>query len=127
MKTVYYTASSLDGFIVDTDDSLDLADHPQHRSAGPIRLRPIHHDDRGAGDGFGDLWVDREEPARRMDVRAAGVGVDAPAADRRRRASGAGVLPGIAEQHRDLVEAAAGRDIWVVGEATLPHSTSGPG
>ena len=73
MATVYFTASSLDGYIVDEADSLDWLTSRAIDADGP----------------FGYQAFVKSVGALVMDVRPAILGADAPPAHHRRRASGA--------------------------------------
>lgn len=115
MKTVYYTASSLDGFIVDTEDSLDwliTRNIDQHgafgydefiKTVGALVMGSTtyewivknHPDDWGY-----------EQPTWVLTHRPEIISPEYPVQ----------VFSGdIAELHPKLVEAAAGQDVWVVG------------
>ncbi len=54
-RTIYYTATTLDGFIADEHDSLDWLLHPGHRRKGSDELRRLHAGHRCAGHGVDDL------------------------------------------------------------------------
>ncbi|MGV0810910.1 dihydrofolate reductase family protein [Mycolicibacterium boenickei] len=115
MKTVYYTASSLDGFIVDTDDSLDWLVSRNIDQDGPFGydefIKTIGALVMGAATygwivkNHPDEWV-YDQPTwvvtHRPQIIAAGHPVQVHTGD-------------VAELHPKLVAAAAGKDVWVVG------------
>ena len=117
-RTVYYTATSLDGFIATVDHSLDWLLSRESDAAGPMG-----YDGFIAGVGavaMGAttyLWVREHEPEWTPE-RPTWVFThrDLP------------LLPGVdlrltaedpARVHADMVAAAAGRDVWVVGGGDL--------
>ena len=123
-RTIYYTASSADGFIADPDNSLDWlvgtdhdlpADHPDHYDAfiagiGALVMGSTTYE-----------WVTTHEPSsletwayeqptwicthRELTLPARG-----------RVETHAGDVAGL---HPRLVEAAQGKDVWVVGGGDL--------
>jgi len=123
-RTVYYTASSVDGFIADEHNSLDWLvdtdhdlpqDHPDHydnfiKDMGALVMGATTY-----------LWVTEHEPSsleqwsyeqptwicthRDLPLPAQGH-VETFAGD-------------VAELHPRLVEAAQGKDVWVVGGGDL--------
>jgi dihydrofolate reductase len=117
-RTIYYTATSLDGFIADPDHSLGWLLRQDHDPAGPFGFDEflgavgavvmgsstyewiLGHED-GAWPYQQPAWVlsSRELPAVEGDVRFA---------------SG-----DVRPIHAQLVEAAAGGDVWVVGGGDL--------
>jgi dihydrofolate reductase len=115
MATVYYTASSLDGFIVDDADSLDWLTSRNvdangafgyeafAKSVGALAMGSATYDwivKNHPGDWMYDQpsWVLTSRP----EVIEAGHPVQTFEGD-------------VAELHAKLVSAAAGRDVWVVG------------
>ena len=117
-RTVYYTATSLDGFIATTDNSLDWLLSRETDAQGPMG-----YDGFIAGVGavaMGAttyLWVCEHEPGWTPE-RPTWVFThrDLP------------LLPGVdlrltaedpARVHADMVAAAAGRDVWIVGGGDL--------
>ena len=117
-RTVYYTATSLDGFIATPDNSLDWLLSRETNADGPMG-----YDGFIAGVGavaMGAttyLWVREHEPEWTPE-RPTWVFThrDLP------------LLPGVdlrltagepARVHADMVAAAAGRDVWIVGGGDL--------
>lgn len=121
MSTVYYTATTLDGFLADPQDSLDWLFVQDHDPAGPMS-----HDEFMTGVGaivmgattyqwildrmasHGEPWS-YAQPTWVFTHREL-----EPAADTVRMVSGA-----VAPVHHEMTETAAGRDIWVVGGGEL--------
>ncbi|MUL82657.1 MULTISPECIES: dihydrofolate reductase family protein [unclassified Mycolicibacterium] len=115
MKTVYYTASSLDGFIVDTDDSLDWLLSRDIDQQGPFGY-----------DGFiktiGALvmgsatyeWLVKNQPGEWAYGQPAWVLTHRPQIISAEHPVQV-FFGDIAELHPRLVAAAAGKDVWVMG------------
>lgn len=115
MKTVYYTASSLDGFIVDTEDSLDWLISRNIDQQGPFGydefIKTIGALVMGSSTyewivkNQPDEWA-YEQPTWVLTHRPEIVSADHPVQ----------LFSGdIAELHPELAAAAAGKDVWVVG------------
>ncbi|GAA2065921.1 dihydrofolate reductase family protein [Williamsia deligens] len=118
MATIYYTASSLDGFVVDADDSLDWL---------------MRNDVDGTGfGGYDDFitgvgaiamgasthrWLIRHEPDVWPYEQPTWVVTHHPAEV---VAPGVRTFAGdVVDLHPQLVDAADGRDVWVVGGGDL--------
>lgn len=117
-RTIYYTASTLDGFIADPDHSLDWLVRQDHDPAGPFGFDAflprvgavvmgsatyewiVRHED-GAWPYTSPCWVltSRELPTVAGDVTMA--------------------RGDVRPIHEQLVAAADGRDVWVVGGGDL--------
>lgn len=118
MATHYYTASSIDGFIADAENSLEWLFPNDIDQAGPMNYQGFIADvgalAMGATtyqwllDNFADEWH-YEQPVWVFTHRA----FPTPAADVR-FASGE-----VASLHADLVAAAQGKHVWVVGGGEL--------
>jgi dihydrofolate reductase len=126
MRTIYYTATTLDGFIATDDHSLDWLLRQDHDPDGPFGFTDflatvgavvmgsstyewiVRHED-GAWPYPQPTWVlsSRELPAVDGDVRFA---------------SG-----DVRPVHEQLLEAAAGADVWVVGGGDLAGQFAGAG
>jgi dihydrofolate reductase len=115
MSTVYYTASSLDGFIVDPDDSLDWL---MSRHIDPDG--PFHYDAFAETVGaivMGAqtyLWILKNQPGEWMYEQPSWVMTHRPEiiAPEHPVETFAGSA---ADLHPRLVEAAGDRDVWVLG------------
>ncbi|BCI50964.1 dihydrofolate reductase [Mycolicibacterium litorale] len=115
MATVYYTASSLDGYIVDEDDSLDWL---VTRDIDPDG--PFHYD--AFADTVGALvmgsatyeWIVKNQPGQWMYQQPSWVLTHRPGivADGHPVQTFQGE---VTDLHPKLVSAAAGKDVWVVG------------
>ena len=115
MATVYYTASSLDGFVVDDANSLDWLTSRAIDANGAFGYEAF-------AKGVGALvmgastyeWLVRNQPGDWMYDQPSWVLTHRPEiiVDRHPVQTFAGV---VADLHPRLVAAAAGRDVWVVG------------
>ena len=116
MATVYYTASSLDGYIVDEADSLDWLTSRDIDADGPFGYERVHANPSahwswarrrtsGCVTNHPGEWM-YEQPSwvltHRPHIVAEGHPVQTFDGD-------------VAELHPKLVAAAAGKDVWVVG------------
>ena len=117
-RTVYYTATSLDGFIATVDHSLDWLLSRENDPAGPMG-----YDGFIAGVGAVAMgattyrWV-REHDPEWMPERPTWIFTHhdlppLPGADLRSTAEDPALV------HAAMVEAAAGRDVWIVGGGDL--------
>ncbi|WP_029111840.1 dihydrofolate reductase family protein [Mycobacterium sp. URHB0044] len=115
MATVYYTASSLDGFIVDEADSLDWLTSRNIDPDGPFGYDAFAKSVGALVMGSATyLWIVKNHPGdwmyeqpswvltSRPEIIEAGHPVQTFDGD-------------VTELHAKLVSAAAGRDVWVVG------------
>ena len=115
MATVYYTASSLDGFIVDEADSLDWLTSRTIDPDGPFGYEAFAKSVGALVMGSATyLWIVKNHPGdwmyeqpswvltSRPEIIEAGHPVQTFDGD-------------VTELHAKLVSAAAGRDVWVVG------------
>lgn len=115
MATVYYTASSLDGYIVDEHGSLDWLVSRDIDADGPFAIEPFMADVGSIVMGADTYeWILTNHPGEfmytqpswvithRPDIIADGHDVQTFAGD-------------VAELHPLLVDAAAGKNVWVVG------------
>jgi len=122
VRTVYYTASTMDGFIADASDSLDWLFVRDQDHEGPL-----NYDAFFAGVGSMVMgattyeWILRHEGAKpdfawpysipcwvltHRDLEAAHESIRFARGD-------------VADLHAELVAAAAGKDVWVVGGGDL--------
>ena len=116
VKTQYYTASSIDGFISDPDNSLSWLVTRDVDPDGPMAIKRFMADvgamamgattyqwvlNHGAWDYTAPCWVftHREFPATDADIRF----TDAD----------------VASVHAGMVEAAGGKNVWLVGGGDL--------
>ena len=107
-RTVFYTATSLDGFIADPDDSLDwLLTRQQDRDG------PLNYDTFFAGIGAVAMgrttyeWIlDYEKGTWPYQLRRVDGDIRFARGD-------------VSEHHAEMVEAAGGKDVWVVGGGDL--------
>jgi dihydrofolate reductase len=115
MACIYYTASSLDGFIVDEADSLDWLTSRDVDVNGPFGYEAF-------GKTVGALvmgsatyeWIVANHPGDWMYEQPSWVLTSRPG----RVVDGHPVQPfhgDVAELHPQLLAAAAGKDVWVVG------------
>ena len=115
MKTVYYTASSLDGFIVDPEDSLDWLISRNIDQQGPFGYDEFIKTIGALAMGSSTYeWIVKNQPdewayeqptwvlTHRPEIVAAEHPVQVFSGD-------------VTELHPELVAAAAGKDVWVVG------------
>lgn len=115
MATVYYTASSMDGFIVDDADSLDWLLSRDIDVDGPFGYQAFANSVGALAMGSSTYeWIVKNQPGdwmydqptwvltSRSGVIVAGHPVQTFDGD-------------VVDLHAELVSAAAGRDVWVVG------------
>lgn len=118
MTTHYYTASSLDGFIATADHSLDWLMRQQFDDQGPMSYKDFIRDIGALVMGSSTYeWVMRSgepwaytQPTWVMSTRE----LEISAAHNIRLAHG-----DVRNVHAQLVEAAAGKDVWIVGGGEL--------
>jgi dihydrofolate reductase len=121
-KTVYYTATTLDGYIADPDDSLDWLFVQDIDETGPMNYNSFIADIGALVMGATTYeWIRAriEDGREKWSYTMPTVVVthrDLPAIEGAdlRFASG-----DVAAVHADLVAAAGGRDVWVVGGGDL--------
>lgn len=115
MSTIYYTASSLDGFIVDTDDSLAWLTSRTIDADGPFGYRAFAASVGALVMGSSTYeWLLRDQPGEWMYPQPTWVMTHRPGIV----ASGHPVRTyagEVTELHPQLIEAAEGADVWVVG------------
>jgi dihydrofolate reductase len=115
MTTVYFTASSLDGYIVDDADSLDWLTSRAVDASGPFGYEAFIKDVGALVMGSATYeWVLNNHPGDWMYEQPSWV------LTHRRQIVAEGhpvqVFDGdVTELHPKLVSAAAGKDVWVVG------------
>jgi dihydrofolate reductase len=115
MSTIYYTAASLDGYIVDTDGSLDWLLTRNIDNDGPFGMDEFMASIGSLVMGSATYeWLLKNQPGdwmyeqptwvltHRPEIIAEGHPVQAFAGS-------------VAQLHPILVEAAAGKDVWVMG------------
>lgn len=115
MPTVYFTASSLDGFIVDDADSLDWLMSRNVDAEGPFGYQAFAESVGALAMGSATYeWIVKNQPGDWMYEQPSWVLTSRP-----------GVVEAghpvrtfdgdVAELHPELLSAAAGKDVWVVG------------
>ncbi len=115
MATIYYTASSLDGFIVDTDDSLDWLTSRDIDADGPFGYGAFSRSVGSLVMGAATYWwIVGHQPGdwmysqptwvltHRPDIIVTGHPVQTFVGE-------------VTDLHARLVDAADGADVWVVG------------
>jgi dihydrofolate reductase len=115
MATVYYTASSLDGYIVDEAGSLDWLTSRDIDQAGPFHYDAFIETIGAVVMGSATYeWIVENHPGAWMYEQPSWVLTRRPhiIADGHPVQTFEGA---VADLHPKLVAAAAGRDVWVVG------------
>ena len=115
MATVYFTASSLDGYIVDEADSLDWLTSRNVDADGPFGYEAFIKSVGALAMGSATYeWVVRNHPGEWMYEQPSWVLTHRPEiiADNHPVQTFAG---DVAELHAKLLSVAAGKDVWVVG------------
>jgi dihydrofolate reductase len=115
MATIYYTASSLDGYIVDEHDSLDWLISRTIDPDGPFGYDDFIKSIGALAMGSATYeWLVRNQPGDWMYEQPSWVLTRRPhiIADEHPVQTFDGE---VAELHPKLVSAAAGKDVWVVG------------
>jgi dihydrofolate reductase len=115
MATIYFTASSLDGYIVDEADSLDWLTSRNVDASGPFGYEAFIKSVGALVMGSATYeWVVNNEPGEWMYEQPSWVLTHRPQI----------IVDGhpvqtfvgdVAELHPKLVSAAAGKDVWVAG------------
>jgi dihydrofolate reductase len=115
MATVYFTASSLDGYIVDEKDSLDWLTSREVDADGPFGYEAFIKSVGALAMGSATYeWVVNNHPGDWMYEQPSWVLTHRPqiiVAGHPVQTFGGDVT----ELHSKLVSAAAGKDVWVVG------------
>ncbi|MGV0774402.1 dihydrofolate reductase family protein [Mycolicibacterium elephantis] len=115
MATVYYTASSLDGYIVDEADSLDWLTSRDIDQAGPFNYDTFIESIGAIVMGAATYeWIVKNQPGQWMYEQPSWVLTSRPQIV----AKGHPVQTfdgEVSEVHPTLVSAADGKDVWVVG------------
>ena len=115
MATIYYTASSLDGYIVDEDDSLDWLMSRDIDANGPFGYEAFIETIGAVVMGSATYeWVVRNDAGEWMYEQPSWVLTSRPhiIADGHPVQTFDGK---VAQLHPKLLSAAAGKDVWVVG------------
>ena len=119
MAFVYYTASSLDGYIVDDHASLDWLTSREIDSHGPFGIEPFMQTVGALVMGAGTYeWIVANHPGEWMYSQPSWVVTHRPEII----AQGHPVQTfrgDVADLRQRLVSAAADKDVWVVGGGTL--------
>jgi dihydrofolate reductase len=115
MSTIYYTASSLDGFIVDDHNSLEWLTHRDVDPGGPFGYDGFSRSVGALVMGATTYeWVINERPGEWMYTQPTWVLTHRPEI----------VVPGhpvrpfsgdVTELHPHLIKAAGYKDVWIVG------------
>lgn len=115
MTTIYYTASSLDGFVVDDRDSLDWLISRAIDPNGPFGYEAFAKSVGALVMGSTTYeWIVRNQPGEWMYEQPSWVLTSRP--DRVVQGHPVQVFDGdVAELHPQLVAAAGDLDVWVVG------------
>lgn len=119
MTTHFYTASSLDGFIATDDHSLDWLLSQDIDQEGPMAYQEFERGMGALAMGASTYeWVMRHEPGTWGYAQPTWVfthrDLDRPEQGDIRFAQG-----DVAAAHAEMVEAAGGKDVWVVGGGDL--------
>jgi len=119
MATKYYTASTLDGFIATTEHSLDWLLKQEIDEDGPMAYAAFEKEVGALAMGASTFeWVMRNEGGRWGYTQPTWVfahrEIQIPTGADVRRAQG-----DVVDLHTEMVEAAGGKDVWVVGGGDL--------
>nr|WP_201469561.1 dihydrofolate reductase family protein [Microbacterium hydrocarbonoxydans] len=119
MATHYYTASSLDGFIATTEHSLDWLLKQEIDEDGPMAYPAFEKNVGALAMGASTFeWVMRHEDGRWGYTQPTWVfthrEIELPTDADVRRVQGS-----VVALHDEMVEAAGGKDLWVVGGGDL--------
>ena len=127
MKTQYYTATSIDGFIADADNSLDwlfqVEAMPTRHGSGRV-LRSFMADVGAMAMGSTTYeWIAAhtgflDDPSKWEYTFRPGCSAAATCRDPTARTS-ASSRGDVAPVHAEMVEAAAGKNVWLVGGGDL--------
>ncbi|QZT63093.1 dihydrofolate reductase family protein [Mycolicibacterium austroafricanum] len=115
MSTVYYTASSLDGYIVDENKSLDWLTSREIAADGPFAIDPFMETVGSLVMGADTYeWILENHPGEWMYAQPTWVlthrpGIIADGHDVRT------FVGDVADLHPVLEKAAAGKNVWLVG------------